>query len=120
MQKDDRFYTFLLTHSSKNKIYIRRVEISKKFVTNFAASLIFSIGLLSIGVLGLLKSDSLILDKVGAQILSQSENTSQQVSFSQNNNPNYTEASSINYDRPRPNNSGGPLTLSNFESEAEE
>jgi murein DD-endopeptidase MepM/ murein hydrolase activator NlpD len=120
MQKDDRFYTFLLTHSSKNKIYIRRVEISKKFVINFAASLIFSIGLLSIGVLGLLKSDSIILDKVGAQILSQSENTSQQVSFSQNNNPNYTEASSINYQRPQTFNTGGPLTLSNFESEAEE
>ncbi|HEX8736449.1 MAG TPA: M23 family metallopeptidase [Pyrinomonadaceae bacterium] len=119
MQKDDRFYTFLLTHSSKNKIYIRRVEISKKFVTNFAASLIFSIGLLSIGVLGLLKSDSIILDKVGAQILSQSENTFQQASFSQNN-PNYTETSSINYQRPQTFNTGGPLTLSNFESEAEE
>src|SRR5215213_2840399 len=119
MQKDDRFYTFLLTHSSKNKIYIRRVEISKKFVTNFAASLIFSIGLLSIGVLGLLKSDSIILNKVGAQILSQSENTYQQVSFSRNN-PTLAEASSISYERPQTFNTGGPLTLSNVDSEAEE
>jgi murein DD-endopeptidase MepM/ murein hydrolase activator NlpD len=119
MQKDDRFYTFLLTHSSKNKIYIRRVEISKKFVTNFAASLIFSIGLLSIGVLGLLKSDAIILNKVGAQILSQSENASQQVSFSRNN-PNIPETSSISYERPQTFNTGGPLTLSNVDSEAEE
>lgn len=121
MQKDDRFYTFLLTHSSKTKIYIRRVEISKKFVTNFAASLIFAIGLLSIGVLGLLKSDgSIIISKVGAQILSQSENTTQQIGFSQSNNPKTTEVSSINYDRPRPFNTGGPVTVSNSESETEE
>jgi murein DD-endopeptidase MepM/ murein hydrolase activator NlpD len=120
MHQDDRFYTFLLTHSSKTKIYIRRVEISKKFVTNFSASLIFTIGLLSIGVLGLLKSDNIILTKVGAQILSKSETTTQQIGFS-TNNPYLAEASSINYDRPRPNNSGGPVTtLSNFESETEE
>jgi murein DD-endopeptidase MepM/ murein hydrolase activator NlpD len=119
MHKDDRFYTFLLTHSSKTKIYIRRVEISKKYVTNFAASLIFTIGLLSIGVLGLLKSDAIILNKVGAQILSQSENTTQQIGFSQSN-PNIREVSSINYARPQANNTGGPLTLSNTDSETEE
>jgi murein DD-endopeptidase MepM/ murein hydrolase activator NlpD len=122
MHQDDRFYTFLLTHSSKSKIYIRRVEISKKFIHSFAASFVF-IGLVSAGVLGLLKSDSLILNKVGAQILSKAE-TTQQVSFSQNN-PNAREASTINYDRPRAsdavyNNTGGPLTVSNFESETEE
>ena len=119
MHQDDRFYTFLLTHSSKTKIYIRRVEISKKFVTNFSASLIFTIGLLSIGVLGLLKSDDIVLNKVGAQVLSKSETSTEHTSFSRNN-PYITEASSINYDRPRPNNSGGPLTLSNFESDTEE
>src|SRR5215213_2886761 len=99
MHQDDRFYTFLLTHSSKSKIYIRRVEISKKFIHSFAASLIFTIGLASIGVFGLLKSDSLILNKVGAQILSQAETTTQQVNFS-SNNPNIREVSTINYDRP--------------------
>ena len=121
MQKDDRFYTFLLTHSSKTKIYIRRVEISKKFVTNFAAaSLIFTIGLLSIGVLGLLKSDGIIINKVGAQILAKSETgTAQQVSFSRPN-PTATEVSSINYARPQPFNSGGPVTISNSETETEE
>lgn len=125
MQNDDRFYTFLLTHSSKNKIYIRRVEISKKFVTNFAASLILTIGLLSIGVFAVLKSDAVFLNRAGAQILAKSETAArQQISFSPNNpNPTAAEASSINYDRPQTfgnNNSGGPLTLSNFESDAEE
>ncbi len=121
MQKDDRLYTFLLTHSSKNKIYIRRVEISKKFVTNFAASLILTIGLLSIGVLGLLKSDggTFSLNQAGTQILSQSENPNPHSNFSQNN-PDIKEVSSINYDRPRPSNAGGPLTVSNFDSQAEE
>ena len=123
MHQDDRFYTFLLTHSSKSKIYIRRVEISKKFIHSFAASLIFTIGLASVGVLGLLKSDSIILNKVGAQILAKAETTNQEISFSQNN-PNIREVSTINYDRPQSseaafNNTGGPLTLSNFESENE-
>lgn len=128
MHQDDRFYTFLLTHSSKNKIYIRRVEVSKKFVTNFSASLILTIGLLSVGVLGLLKADGIIPNKAGAQVLAKSETapgvTRQQISFSPNNpNVTATDASSINYDRPSAynnNNSGGPLTLSNFDSEAEE
>lgn len=120
MQKDDRFYTFLLTHSSKTKIYIRRVEVSKKFVTNFAASLIFTIGLLSLGVLGLLKSDQIVINKVGAQVLSQSENTTQQIGFSKNSNPKTTEVSSINYDRPSPYNTGGPVTVSNSDSDTEE
>jgi murein DD-endopeptidase MepM/ murein hydrolase activator NlpD len=121
MHKDDRFYTFLLTHSSKTKIYIRRVEISKKFIHSLAASLIFSVGLVSLGVAGLLKSDGSFLSKVDAQI--QSHSAAQQVSFSKNN-PNNKENNSINYDRPEAleamNNTGGPLTLSNVETDAEE
>jgi murein DD-endopeptidase MepM/ murein hydrolase activator NlpD len=127
MQKDDRFYTFLLTHSSKTKIYIRRVEISKKFVTSFAASLIFSIGLLSIGVLGLLKTDNFIFNQVGTQLSynSAAESTVQQISFTTRKSTSGKEASSIDYSRPRSadaslNNAGGPSSLSNVESETEE
>src|SRR3954470_17887389 len=29
MQKNDKFYTFLLSHRSKNKIYIRRFAVSR-------------------------------------------------------------------------------------------
>jgi murein DD-endopeptidase MepM/ murein hydrolase activator NlpD len=43
MQKDDRFYTFLLTHSSKSRIYIRRVEVSKKWIHTTAASVTASV-----------------------------------------------------------------------------
>jgi murein DD-endopeptidase MepM/ murein hydrolase activator NlpD len=45
MQKDNRNYTFLFTHSTKSKIYIRRVELSKKLVNGCAsAALMISIG----------------------------------------------------------------------------
>ncbi len=32
MQKNDKSYTFLLSHSSKSRIYIKRVSISKRYV----------------------------------------------------------------------------------------
>ncbi|NJM53716.1 MAG: hypothetical protein HC846_10205 [Blastocatellia bacterium] len=43
MQKDDRFYTFLLTHSSKSKIYIRRVEVSKRWLHTATTSITASV-----------------------------------------------------------------------------
>lgn len=122
MQNDDRFYTFLLTHSSKTKIYIRRVEISKKFVHSCAASLIFSVGIVSLGIAGLIKSDSSFLSKVDAQVQSNPAAVSGQGSFSRRpaQSP-AAENASINYDRPDAvNNTGGPLTLSNVASETEE
>jgi murein DD-endopeptidase MepM/ murein hydrolase activator NlpD len=44
MQNNDRYYAFLLTHSSRNRIFIRRVEVSKKVLRNCAAASIISIG----------------------------------------------------------------------------
>jgi murein DD-endopeptidase MepM/ murein hydrolase activator NlpD len=45
MQKDNRNYTFLFTHSSRSRIYIRRIEISKKLVNGCAsAALLLSLG----------------------------------------------------------------------------
>lgn len=123
MHKDDRFYTFLLTHSSKTKIYIRRVEISKKFVHSCAASLIFSVGLASLAVAGLFKTDGSLIAKVN----SQAQTNLAVVNLngaSKSKNSTQKDGSSINYDRPDPldavNNTGGPLTLSNVESETEE
>lgn len=50
MQKDNRNYTFLFTHSSRSKIYIRRVEISKKLVNACAtAAVVVSLGAASFG-----------------------------------------------------------------------
>jgi murein DD-endopeptidase MepM/ murein hydrolase activator NlpD len=45
MQNKPSSYTFLLTHSNRNNIYIRRVEVSKKLVNSTAsAALVVSIG----------------------------------------------------------------------------
>ncbi len=49
MQKDDRSYTFFLSRSTKTKIYIRRIEVSKKFLHSGILSLILSFGLLTLG-----------------------------------------------------------------------
>ncbi|MEZ5307720.1 MAG: M23 family metallopeptidase [Pyrinomonadaceae bacterium] len=56
MRKDERFYTFLLTHTTKDRIYIRRVEISKKMLHSFAMSavLMFTVG--SFGLFSVLNS----------------------------------------------------------------
>jgi len=32
MQKNDKSYAFLLSHSSKSRIYIRRIAVSKRLV----------------------------------------------------------------------------------------
>src|SRR3712207_4775664 len=116
MHKDDRFYTFLLTHSSKTKIYIRRVEASKNFAHSCAASLILFVGLVSLGVIGLFKTEGFYISKVNSQV--QSNLTAFKPKASK------PQSASITYDRLDPleamNNTGGPLTLSNVETEAEE
>jgi len=45
MRKNDSFYTFLLTHTTKQKIYIRRVEISKKVFHSSVASAFLMVSL---------------------------------------------------------------------------
>jgi murein DD-endopeptidase MepM/ murein hydrolase activator NlpD len=58
MQKNDKFYTFLLSHSTKSKVYIKRVAVSKNFV-HFGSMGIFlflGIGLISIGISSLINS----------------------------------------------------------------
>ncbi len=58
MQKNDKSYTFLLSHTSKNKIYIRRVEISKQLLHFGSISVFLLTGLtvLSLGLGGILKA----------------------------------------------------------------
>jgi murein DD-endopeptidase MepM/ murein hydrolase activator NlpD len=48
MQNNGKFFTFLLSHSKKSRIYIRRVEVSKKLVQNSLLSLALIVGLSSI------------------------------------------------------------------------
>ena len=54
MQSTDKSYTFLLSHSSKSRIYFRRVEVSKQLLRNslFIFGIFFGISIFGIGVLG--------------------------------------------------------------------
>ena len=128
MQKDDRFYTFLLTHSSKSKVYIRRVEVSKKWLHTCAASAVVSVGLATATIAGVMKADGF-----QSQAKNFVENTEvvQQISAAQPE-PSVSqtvqnEPKSIDYDRPVDSNNhlntGGPSTpfqLTTVENEADE
>ena len=110
MHKDDRYYTFLLTHTSRSKIYIRRVEVSKKFIKNTAASLALTFGIATAGVLGIVNSDSQFLASAGSRQLS--AGSFSPLSLLSRNNQS-KEIQTINYDRPESadvilNNAGGP------------
>jgi len=104
MQKDDRYYTFLFKHSSRSKIYIRRIEVSKKWLQTCAASAVISLGLASAGVVGAMKTD-------GFQAKNNIQTTSlAQVSAVQPVQPK-KEVKTINYERPTISSSlnmGGP------------
>ncbi len=116
LNNNKRNYTFLLTKKSKSNIYIKRVEIPKKFLQTSVFTLILTLGISTIGFIGLTKNLELaksdITNPLQAQIASRSIPADYQ---------------SINYDRPDStlnvtNNAGGPWTdfqLTN-ESEAEE
>jgi murein DD-endopeptidase MepM/ murein hydrolase activator NlpD len=106
MQKDDRFYTFLFTHSSRSKIYIRRIEISKRWLHTCAASAVLSIGLATAGVGTAMNSDrlqSLNLNQLDSPALAQL-NPVQPIQSRE-------VAKKINYERPIISNglnTGGP------------
>jgi murein DD-endopeptidase MepM/ murein hydrolase activator NlpD len=117
MHKDDRYYTFLLTHTSKSKVYIRRVEISKKFIRNTAASIALTFGIASVGILGFLNLDS--------RVFAKNENSNAFAAAISNQTSakkvQPTENQAFNYDRPDSadvilNNAGGP-TVNNLNAE---
>jgi len=117
MQKNNKNYTFLLSHTTKSKIYIRRVEISKKVLNSSIAVFILSFGLVSVGAVGLLRTDVLAKTETPA-------NTETAAIIPQTNQ--ITEPKSIDYSRPAGSenfamNSGGPaLDLQVSEEEAAE
>lgn len=114
MQKDNRFYTFLLTHTTKEKIYIRRLEVSKKLMHTTAASLILSVGIASFGIFGLTKTNA--FNDLAKSIESFDENpmtASATLIKSQPVKPTSNNTQPLNYDRPSSNgdlaeNTGGP------------
>jgi len=61
MQKNDKLYTFLLSHNKKDRIYIRRFEISKQFIHlgSIGIFFVFGLSLLGVGVSGVLRNSVL-------------------------------------------------------------
>lgn len=62
MQKNDKSYTFLLSHSTRSRIFIKRVEVSKKLLrnTSFSLGILFLLSFVSLGAYGLINSSHLI------------------------------------------------------------
>ena len=115
MQKNNRFYTFLLSHTTKEKIFIRKLEISKKLVHTSAASLILSLGIGSLGIYGLTGDNfsnlASFVDSNASKTLTAKldSKTVQPKKLTKENPPK------INYDRPSTDeelaqNSGGPTS----------
>lgn len=105
MQKNDKAYAFLLSHSNKNRIYIKRVAVSK--------------GLLHFGSVGVLLSGGLAIAILGlSTILSNpafAETAAASITTEIAAEPAQTESQqveSIDYSRPQADefafNSGGP------------
>lgn len=118
MQKDDRYYTFLLKKSSRSKIYIRRIEVSKNLLhTSVAAAILFT-AVVTAGLTGILKIENFQLAGSNEN-LSETSAFTQQLSLNQNKSAN--EVKSLNY--ARPGSIGGPsisFRLTNVGSEEEE
>ncbi len=122
MHKDDRSYSFLLTHTTKTQIYIRRIEVSKKLIHSGVAGLILTFGFISLGITGgFIKNTTFAKSATNIPV-----ETSLAAQSTRNNST--TENKSINYDRPASSedviiNSGGPAVpfqLTLVESDAEE
>jgi murein DD-endopeptidase MepM/ murein hydrolase activator NlpD len=117
MQKDEKFYTFLLSHSSKTKISIRRIRISRKLTHTCAASFVF-VTLTAFGIFGFSQLNTAILAKSISPI------PAAEVSFSRPNTNNPAETRSFDYSRPdsqKAYHSGGPKSVDfSLTNEAEE
>ena len=112
MQKNDKYYTFLLSHSSKKGVYIRRISVSKVLLHFGSVGVFLFTGVLAlgIGVSGFIRTTAFAknLDstQIGAQLAA--------------SNPQ--ETLSINYSRPVAGqdysvNSGGPESSDEDDSE---
>ncbi len=115
MQSSSKFFTFLFSHSSKSKIYIRRLEVSKKLLQNSFLSLALIIGISSFGA-GIVGVFNLDLSEATAIASNLETQTLNQLSL----NPN--QIKTIDYSRPDASdvyarNSGGPLSIADMDPE---
>lgn len=58
MKKDNSYYTFLLSRTKKEKIYIRRLEISKRLLHLSATGLILCLVCISVGFIEFIESNN--------------------------------------------------------------
>ena len=123
MHKDDRSYSFLITHTSRKNIYIRRIEVSKKLIHSGITGLILTFGIITIGITGFIKDNTFAKSETNFPV--ETVLAGQITQTTQNNSA--SENKSINYDRPESSedviiNSGGPavpfqLTLVDTDTE---
>ncbi len=73
MQKNDKSYTFLLSHKSKSKIYIKRFAVSRSLVHFGSIGLFLVLGItsLSIGVSGVVRNNVLASSLSDAPVVAQ-------------------------------------------------
>lgn len=93
MHQDDRYYTFLFKKSSRSQIYLRRVEISKKW---FHSGIVASALIAGLFIAGFVKAQD--FQMVGSQKPSPSALLARQINPIQNKTAD--EVKSLNYSRP--------------------
>lgn len=121
MQKNDKFHTFLLKHSFKSRIYIKRIEVSQKHVRNslFSFALILGIFTVGAGVSGVVNnSDS--IDRYFAGMIGTAVEARAQTAMT----AKASLPGSIDYSRPEDSknvafNSGGPYSTETDAEDAE-
>ena len=115
MQSTGKFLTFLFSHSTKSKIHIRRVEVSKRLLQNGLLGLALIIGITSFGA-GIVGVFNLDLSKATALASTLENPALNKLSL----NPG--QIRTIDYSRPESTdvyarNSGGPLSLAEMDPE---
>src|SRR4030095_10999222 len=115
MQNSSKFFTFLFSHSSKSKIHIRRLEVSRKGLQNGFLGLALIIGITSFGA-GIVGVFNLDLSEASTFASTIETQTINQLSFSP------IQAKTIDYSRPDvadvyARNSGGPASLDGMDPE---
>lgn len=119
MQKDTRFFSFLFSHNSKDRIYIRRLQISKKVVQNgfLSVAIILGISTLAFGISGVLNFSLPAAGDIASMLPEQAvPQTAAQVPVGLKN---------IDYSRPASSddlalNSGGPYSPEQLVGEDQE
>ena len=115
MQSSSKFFTFLFSHSSKSKVYIRRVEVPKKLLQNGLLSFALIVGITSFGA-GIVGVFNLPVPETATLAAPLQNPALNQLSL----NPN--QVKTIDYSRPDSadvyaRNSGGPLSIADMDPE---